>query len=173
MKSLNKIFEDVVKRVSARYGSNVSYLFGDWAYISNQLTVWSQSPKTSPLKFPIICLYSPYEEDRTSTETKASLDFIIMVNTLKTYTNEDRERTSFEQVLRPIYGLFVEEIRKDANIKKNYSEVIPHSYSENYRYGRVGVIGEGGKPFHDFIDAIEIRNMNLTFKEIKCYGKRV
>lgn len=173
MKSLNKVFEDVVKRVSGKYGKNVSYLFGDWAYISNQLTVWSQSPKTSPLKFPIICLYSPFEEDRTSVETKASLDFIIMVNTSKTYTNEDREKTSFEQVLRPIYHIFLDEIGKDPSIKRNYNGIIPHSYSENYRYGRVGVIGEDGKPFHDFIDAIEIKDMNLTFKETKCYGNRL
>jgi hypothetical protein len=59
MKSVNKIFEDVVRRVAVKYGKNVSYLFGDWSYISNQLTVWNQSPKTSPLKFPIVCLYSP------------------------------------------------------------------------------------------------------------------
>lgn len=173
MKSLNKIFEDVVKRVSNRYGSNVSYLFGDWAYISNQLTLWSKSPKTSYLKFPIICLYSPFVEDRTGTETKSSLDFIIMINTLKTYTNEEREKTSFEQVLRPIYHLFIDEIKRDNSIKSSYNGIIPHSYSENYRYGRIGVIGEDGKPFHDFIDAIEIKEMNLTFKEKKCYGNRL
>ena len=173
MKSVNKIFEDVVRRVAVKYGKNVSYLFGDWSYISNQLTVWNQSPKTSTLKFPMVCLYSPFVEDRTEAETRASLDFIIMVNTLKTYTNEEREKTSFEQVLRPIYQLFIDEIRKDSSIKSNYNGIIPNSYSENYRFGRVGVIGEDGKPFHDFIDAIEIKEMNLTFKETKCYGNRL
>ena len=56
MKPVNDIFADIVKKVSKRYGSNVSFLFGDWAYISNQLTLWGKSPKTSKLKFPIICL---------------------------------------------------------------------------------------------------------------------
>ena len=39
MKPVNDIFADIVKKVSKRYGSNVSFLFGDWAYISNQLTL--------------------------------------------------------------------------------------------------------------------------------------
>ena len=54
VKPVNDIFADIVKKVSKRYGSNVSFLFGDWAYISNQLTLWGKSPKTSKLKFPII-----------------------------------------------------------------------------------------------------------------------
>lgn len=69
MKPVNDIFADIVKKVSKRYGSNVSFLFGDWAYISNQLTLWGKSPKTSKLKFPIICLYSPFTEDRSSAES--------------------------------------------------------------------------------------------------------
>lgn len=173
MKPVNDIFADIVKKVSKRYGSNVSFLFGDWAYISNQLTLWGKSPKTSKLKFPIICLYSPFAEDRSSAETEVSLEFIIMVNTLKGYSNEDRQKTSFEQVLRPIYNLFLDEIKKDINIVRSYNDVVPHSYIENYRYGRVGVIGEDGKPFSDFIDAIEMKNVNLTIKEVKCYGNRL
>ena len=96
-----------------------------------------------------------------------------MVNTLKEYSNEDRQKTSFEQVLRPIYRLFLDEIKKDINIVCHYDNVVPHSYIENYRYGRVGVIGEDGKPFSDFIDAIEMKNVNLTIKEVKCYGNRL
>lgn len=173
MRSINKIFEDVVKRVAEKYGSNVSFLFGDWAYISSQLTEWGKSSSTCKFKFPIICLYSPFIEDRTAPKRTVSLEFIIMVNTLKEYTNEDRERTSFEQILRPIYDLFVEEIKKDRSIDVEYKDNIPHLYTENYRYGRVGVIGEDGKPFSDFIDAIEIKQMNLKIKDIKCYGNRL
>ena len=56
MKSINEIFREISKRVSDKYGKNVSYMFGDWDYISDQLTAWSRSPETSKLKFPIICL---------------------------------------------------------------------------------------------------------------------
>lgn len=171
--SVNRMFAEIVGRVSEKWGRNVSYLFGDWSYISNQLTVWGKSPKTSPLKFPIICLYSPFTEERDAEDARVSLEFILMVNTEKDYTNEDRELISFDRVLRPIYRLFMDEIRGDRRFVSDYRGVVPHRYTENYRYGRVGVLGPDGKPFRDFIDAIEIKDLNLTIKKEKCYGKRI
>lgn len=171
--SVNRMFAEIVGRVSDKWGKNVSYLFGDWSYISNQLTVWGKSPKTSPLKFPIICLYSPFTEERDAEDARVSLEFIIMVNTEKNYSNEDRESISFDKVLRPIYRLFMDEIRGDRRFASDYRGVVPHQYTENYRYGRVGVLGPDGKPFRDFIDAIEIKNLDLTIKNVKCYGKRI
>lgn len=171
--SVNRMFAEIVGRVSDKWGRNVSYLFGDWSYISNQLTVWGKSPKTSPLKFPIICLYSPFTEERDAEDVRVSLEFIIMVNTEKNYSNEDRESISFDKVLRPIYRLFMDEIRGDRRFASDYRGIVPHQYTENYRYGRVGVLGPDGKPFRDFIDAIEIKNLDLTIKKEKCYGKRI
>ena len=171
--SVNRIFAEIVGRVSEKWGRNVSYLFGDWSYISNQLTVWGKSPNTSPLKFPIICLYSPFTEERDAEDVRVSLEFILMVNTEKGYTNEDRESISFDKVLRPIYRLFMDEIRGDRRFASDYRGIVPHQYTENYRYGRVGVLGPDGKPFRDFIDAIEIKNLDLTIKNVKCYGKRI
>lgn len=171
--SVNRMFAEIVGRVSDKWGRNVSYLFGDWSYISNQLTVWGKSPNTSPLKFPIICLYSPFTEERDAEDVRVSLEFILMVNTEKGYTNEDRESISFDKVLRPIYRLFMDEIRGDRRFASDYRGIVPHQYTENYRYGRVGVLGPDGKPFRDFIDAIEIKNLDLTIKNVKCYGKRI
>ncbi len=174
MTSVNEIFREIVGRVSERYGSHVSYLWGDWDYISNQLELWSQSKKKAPFKFPIVCLYSPFTEDRREEKSQVSLELIVMVNTLKDYTNEEREQVSFEKVLRPIYHLLMEEIAKDKRFVSNYRDIVPHRYTENYRYGRVGVAGPNGKPFRDFIDAIEIKEVDLTIKKTTCcYGKRI
>lgn len=172
MKSINEIFRDIVRDTSKEYGKNVSYMFGDWEYIAGELTKWSESQKTSKLKFPIICLYSPYMEDRTKKDPEALLNFLILVNTSKEYTNEDREKISFEKVLRPIYNLFIKKIGSCSLLKNNYNDIIPHQYTENYRYGRKGVEANG-VPFKDFIDAIEIKNLSITIKNIKCYGDRI
>ena len=172
-KSVNEIFRDLVGRVAERYGKNVSFLFGDWGYISNTLVKWGNDSETSRLKYPIICLLSPYEEDRTDVNSKVSLEFIIMVNTIKSYDNETRERRSFEEVLRPVYLIFIDEISKEPLFVRSYNGVVLHRYTENYRYGRLGVMAEDGKPFRDFIDAIEIKQMDLTIKKTKCYGNRL
>lgn len=171
--SVNRLFGDIVERVSERYGSHVAYQFGDWEYISNQLVVWGKSPEKSPMKYPIICLISPFEEDRREEDERVSLWFIVLVNTRKGYTNEERETFSFEKVLRPIYRIFIDEVGKDARFATNYRGIVPHTYTENYRYGRVGVLGPDGKPFRDFIDAIEIKNLDLTIKKTKCDGKEI
>ena len=36
MKSINDIFRDIVDNTAKIYGSNVSYMFGDWEYIAGQ-----------------------------------------------------------------------------------------------------------------------------------------
>lgn len=169
MTSVNDIFRDIVGRVSVAYGREILFQFGDWDYISDMLVVMSKSHATSSKKYPIICLYSPYTEEISGKNRNVNLDILIAVNTLKEYTNEQREQTSFQEVLRPIYELLIKEISKDKRIASNYSGVIPHRKTENYRYGRKGVDGSDGKPFRDFIDAIEIGNLNLTIKELKCY----
>ena len=171
MKSINDIFRDVVADTAKIYGNNVSYMFGDWEYIAGQLTEWSESQKTSCLKFPIICLYSPYIEDRTSKTFGATLEFLIMIDTQKGYTNEEREKVSFQRVLRPVYDAFIRSILSSPDLINEYSGIVPHLYMENYRYGRKGVEADG-KPFRDFIDAIEIKNLNIKIKNNKCYGDR-
>ena len=95
-----------------------------------------------------------------------------MVDTLKDYTNEEREKVSFEGALRPIYDAFIKSIDKSPDLVHEYNNSIPHCYEENYRYGRKGVEANG-KPFRDFIDVIEIKDLRITIKNIKCYGDRI
>lgn len=173
MMAVNDIMRGVVGRVSERSGHNVSFLFGDWNYIADQLTVWSNSAATACFKFPLVCLYSPYSEEREKKDRELTVDLGIFVNTLKEYTNEQREATSFVQVLRPVYELFMEELNNDPYIFSSYTGFHKHTYTENYRYGRKGVDDGEGKPFRDFIDAIEITNLSLTIKEICDNGNKM
>lgn len=169
MTPIHEIIGDVVARTAEAYGGNVSYLFGDWSYIADTLTKWNANASTAALKYPIVCLYSPYEErrriERGQRLSTATLELLLLVNTEKDYINEDRDAISFAQVLRPIYEVLICELKQDKRIAKNYSGVPEHTYTENYRYGRLGVLGADNKPFGDYIDAIEIKNMSLTFKE--------
>ena len=173
MKSINDIFRDIVDNTAKIYGSNVSYMFGDWEYIAGQLTEWSQSQERSKLKFPIICLYSPYEEKRSLKTSSSSLEFIIMTDTRKEYLNEERAKFSFKKVLRTVNDAFIKSILASPDIVNEYNgDIEPYSYTENFKYGRKGVEFDG-KPFRDFIDAIEIKNLNIKIKNIKCYGNRI
>lgn len=171
MISVNDLFRGIVERASQRYGKHIEFQFGDWDYISNVLQVMSTSVTTMGKRYPIVCLRSPYTELRGGKTREVRLELLIAVNTLKDYTNEQRENTSFEEVLRPVYTLLMEEINRCEHVKAPYQGGVRHEYIENYRYGRKGVEDGDGKPFRDFIDAIEIHNLSLTIKDIDCYGK--
>lgn len=167
MTPIHDIIGDVVKATAKALGRNISYLYGDWDYISNILTRWNGSPETAALKYPIICLYSPYQESRSVESAKerstANLELLILCNTQKNYLNEERDAITFGEVLRPIYQEFIGQLMKDRRIVRNYSGIPAHTYTENYRYGRLGVLTSENRPFRDFIDAIEISNLSLTF----------
>lgn len=169
MTPIHEILRDVVARTAEAYGARVSYLYGDWPYIADTLTRWNADASAALQKYPIVCLYSPYEERRQLVggrmQSEATLELLLLVNTEKNYLNEDRDALSFAQVLRPIYWCFMGQIMKDARIVKNYTGIPAHTYTENYRYGRLGVRAADDRPFADFIDAIEIKNLVLTFKE--------
>lgn len=168
--SVNDIMRDVVASAAEGYGSNITFRFGDWEYVADMLTQWSKSQQTAKLKFPIVVLYSPFEERRSQADrTTATLEMAILVNTSKDYSNEQREQQSFVKVLRPIYDALMGAMKAEPRIVKPYNGFPAHTYRENYRYGRYGVVGSGNEPFRDYVDVIEITNLELTFKEI-CNG---
>lgn len=172
---ITDIFEDIVKRVSEKYGKHVNFQFGDWEYISGVLQTWSSSRDQAKKKYPVICLFSPFpeEKDEINGGSTAVIDFLIAKDTMPEYSNEKRRDVSFKQVLQPIYELFIQEIAKEKRFDPGFTPSIPHTYIENYRYGRIGVNGPDGTPFKDKIDAIDIKNLSIKIKKQKCYANRI
>lgn len=117
-------------------GKHISYMFGDWSYISDQLLVWSKSNDTAKLKYPAIFLYSPIEEDRTGEKGKMSLDILLVVNTLPSYTNEERSRISFCRMSQTYLRDIDQGDGKEPAFDIAYVKSIPHIYVENYRYAK-------------------------------------
>lgn len=162
---LSIIFQDIVDRVSERLGTYVNFQFGDWPYISGVLQTLASSKSQAKKRYPVICLFLPSDQSRDVAVSDLSLDFLIAVDTLASYTNEERRDKSFRACLIPIYELFIEEILKDKRLDKGYRPSVPHIYTENYRYGRIGVTGPEGKSFSDKIDAIDIKDLKVKLKK--------
>lgn len=174
MTAVLDILREVVQNASCEFGRNINYLWGDWAYISNKLILMSKNADSAANKYPVICLFSPFTEEKTDKRffCKTSVNLLIATNTLSAYDNEQRKMYSFEQILIPVYNAFIKSLLND---KRFYfsGDIVPHSYSENYGYGSKGVMMSNGKPFNDLIDGIDITNLQLTIKKDKCYGKRL
>lgn len=168
---ITDIIEEVVKRVSKKLELNINYQFGDWNYISHRLIELSKNDEGEKIKYPVICLFSPFDEIKTNKRyhCEVRLDFLIAVNTLSDYTNPERSENSFKEILRPLYSSFMEELKNDPRFDI-YGD-IPHIYSENYRYGSRGIMQSDGKKFNDLIDGIDIKDLELKVKKERCYEK--
>lgn len=171
-----EIFGDVVARMTDESSiAKVNYIFGNDKYIKDALDTLSKIPSSSVHrhKFPLVALFTPFVEKRglADYETKASVNVLIACSSRKEWSNEKRLENSFEKILRPLYERLFEELKKDSRIAVPYSGVIPHTYSENYGYGRYGAYTQGGEPISEPIDAINIGSLEITIKKQLCNNR--
>jgi hypothetical protein len=150
----------------------VNFVWGDSAYIREYLLSLKKSSSTAAYRFPVIGLYSPFDERKNNGVVSASVNLILAVNTLVGYTNEQRMEVSFEGVLRPLYSDFMKalEVSKSFNVPYRGFD---HTYVENFSFGKRGALDVDGKEIDEKIDVIEIKNLDLTLKPFDCYENRL
>lgn len=147
---------------------DITYIFGDSQYIKDQLDEYSKGAGVD--KLPLIALFTPVKERRglqdIASESKVSM--IIACSSRKEWTNEERKQYSFENVLRPIYEAFLASLDADYEVVREYNESRPHTYSENYSYGRYGAYTSNGDEVSEPIDAINISDLQISIKYKTC-----
>ena len=162
-------------RMTSSYGSaeyemkpTITYLFGDAQYIKDQLDEYSKV--TGVEKLPLIALFTPVKEKRGLVDiaSEAKVSILIACSSRKEWNNEERKVCSFENILRPIYNAFMDALRQHPQVEKSYDGSMPHFYSENYSYGRYGAYTASGDAVSEPIDAINIRDLQITIKQQNC-----
>lgn len=177
-----EIFKSVVDEVSRGliieltdcYGNSyeeknpcIQYIFGNAQYIKDSLDVYSKSEGTTSIKLPLIALFCPINEIRgTDNYTEAKINLLIACATTKEMTNEERLKTSFQKILRPIYEKLISVLKSDKRFEWGYNPKIKHEYSENYSYGKYGAYTESGDAVSEPIDAIDIRSLEIKIKKV-------
>ena len=150
----------------------VNFVWGDSAYIREYLLSLKKSSSTAAYSFPVIGLYSPFDERKNNGVVSASVNLILAVNTLVGYTNEQRMEVSFEKVLRPLYSEFMKALEGSKSFNVPYKG-FDHTYVENFSFGKRGALDVDGKEIDEKIDVIEIKNLDLTLKPFDCYENRL
>lgn len=123
-------------------------------------------------KYPLIMLLldvpaTPNKLWKTFDYTNVKI--VIVDKTDKNYTAPDRKVNVFEPVLIPLYERFIEELSKSklTNNKDNIP-FIQHTKIDRYFWG-TELNGNSTKNIvNDFLDAVEIQNLNIKVKQINC-----
>ena len=153
MISIVDIFKDISRKTSVGVGINLNFLFGEWAQIAREMEILSKSPITEAGKWPLLALFTPFEEDKSDPYLycTASLDLMIATRTLSDYEH------------------LIAEIGRDKRLDFGPKNIVPHRYVDNMRYGSRGVYGsDGKKPFADLFDGIDILNLEIKVKKPNC-----
>jgi hypothetical protein len=149
-------------------GKKVFYQYGHIIELDEILRSYSNSTKEfREQKYPAIFLLTDFLEKRDSRpdyETEAFLQLLIVAGSVKDYRTADRYREVFKPVLHPIYEAFIKQLEKDSRILKQKYGLIPHDFINRSLISGFQLRTQTGTTknlFSDFIDAVEINNLNL------------
>ena len=75
----------------------IHYVFGNAQYVKDKLDDLSKSPRGAEMKFPMIALFCPFNEQRNTPDyhSKAKVRILIACSSDKKWSNEQRLETSF------------------------------------------------------------------------------
>lgn len=131
--------------------------------INNILLNESQDRVASPLRYPLLTLFTPFDIVNQNGIREITLNIGIFESTDKNYTTEERNEYIIKPVLYPLYELFFECIRESGLFFwPNDLEIPLHTqvdrplWSIEEREGRVAHI------LTDPLDAILIRDLKLN-----------
>jgi hypothetical protein len=150
--------------------TGVRYDYGHPSDIVGNLASLSRTQLNRYKALPLIGLFLDIPEDRKTPPniaTTARLSMFICCATDPRYTPQERTQQTFVPILIPIYEELMKQLLKSQFIVKPENLKIPHSYIMRYQWGKGGLqYYDNGKAniFNDYIDAIEITDLELNFK---------
>jgi len=150
----------------------VRFDYGHPADIIAKIVQFGPTEENRFKKYPLIGLFLDFPQTRgvnNETETRVKLSMFICIGTQANYTPQQRTQQSFVPILIPIYDELMKQFLKHNAVIKPENLKIPHEYVERYQWGKGGLeYYDNGKKnvFNDFIDAIELINLELDLKNI-------
>jgi len=161
-KYIDDLIGDVVD--SMRIDETPYYLYGHPLEVINTLSEYEKHPKMKFKKYPLIILFQDFEETKgrhQAINADVSLNLVICTNTLAKYKSAERYELNFKPVLYPLYDLFLEKLERSGYFSGALGN-FQHVKIDRMYWGKNGLYSNEGNVFNDRLDAIEIRNLELS-----------
>ncbi len=166
---IHEVIRDVVSEVKNSLGLPVlTFMFGTMNELISDLHSMSMGQTAAKKKYPLIWLPMDITE-RYSNDNSfgVSVRLIICHATDSNYTTAKRYEHSFTPVLQPIYEELLKQISLSSDIADSSEYMIDHQKTDRVHWGKSALISQDGQGL-DFVDAIEIENLQLNLKFKNC-----
>ena len=151
--------------------TGVYFKHGHILEIVSELEKLSKDPDQKAMRFPLVALLRDFPETNGALpgiDSQDNLNIIIAYRTKPEYSADKRETISFNPVLIPIKKDLLYQLEMSGKFmttgenQQNYTEI------QHYFWGRESIYGAKENIFADWIDCIEIKNLNLKLYD---YGR--
>lgn len=149
--------------------TGVHYLYGHAVEIRRRLQLKSEGDESKFQKYPIIALFGDFVEERLADgNIKAKIQIIIGHHSEHQKYNEDRYNNIFKPILHPIYCEFIKQLMNMPNVVIGYNYELKHQKIDRPHWGNPQQYGNDAYIFGDCLDAVEIRQLEITINPFYC-----
>jgi len=151
----------------------VFFKFGTARELSESLIQLGKTDSGKTKKYPLIYMFVDVREPVgfVGNYEQLSLRLAIINFTKPTFKAEERLENNFKPILLPIYREFLRQLTLSGDMFLGASAVenISHTMIKRYYWGTEVQESHDGNPFPDFIDGIEIDNLQLKHYLTRCF----
>lgn len=177
--SLVNVFENIVNKVSdnlkdslSTYDSNikaVNYIYGHWVEVSQRLMDMGMNQEQRFYKFPAVILVEDIPVQNNNGQiASATIQLLIVAGTNPNFTSPERQKKVFEPILYPIYDDLLKCIATSGYFQQRDAMNIEHRRWDRKQLGKTDIYGNTGTYTGDFLDAIQLQDLKLTYYKQKC-----
>lgn len=138
------------------------FLHGHPLEIINTLKEYTVDSSLKFKKFPLIALFEDIKDTGADGlfSSRSGLNILIITDTNPSYKAYERYEKTFNEILTPIFDLFVKHYKSSREVFTVKRSLKPDRINHLF-WGRKGLYGNDANFFSDAIDAIEIENLDF------------
>jgi hypothetical protein len=167
---IDELLKSKVALAATELNRPIYFMHGHIQEIVQELKKLSEDKESKAMRFPLVALLRDFPETKgqeIGIATEARFTLLIATRTEPTYNSEKRKAISFIPVLYPIWEAVEKQLLWSPQIQQsgiglNYTQI------DHYFWGKEGIYGSEANIFNDWIDCIEIRDLNLKIKQPNC-----
>lgn len=152
--------------------TGVYFQFGTILELIETLTQLGKTATGKFKKYPLVFLFVDVKELRgnVGNYTDLKLRIAIINHTSPTFKAKERLEQNFKPILEPIYHELMRQITLSGNMFIGASSLdsIRHTATRRYYWGREGEGGNTANKFSDWVDGIDIENLELKYYLTRC-----